>query len=244
MSLFLIIYTVNRDLLIGDVDLGALGGNVVVGNSSGVYGGQTSGQTSGSSASCVSTQTAIAAQASGNICGNISCRTLSGCNYQPYLQMIKQFSASSGVDPRLAVVLMCKESSAKPTANRRNENGTYDCGLMQVNQPNPCDAQALDVATNIQKGVALIAQKSNSSSVKQTYPGVPPTAGIFASYQCCANGTTPNAPSADCTTGNGFSSSIPKWACPINPGTGAFNMCAVNAYACELTACLSSLPSL
>jgi hypothetical protein len=40
---------------------------------------------------------------------------------------------------------------------------------------------------------------------------------------------------------SGFPSSIPKWACPINPGTADLNMCSVKSYVCELSSCLNSL---
>ena len=111
---------------------------------------------------------------------------------------------------------------------------------MQVNQSTPCDSSSLDPQTNIARGVSKMKEKINSSSASQTYPNIPAEAGVFASYNCCANGTAPNSESASCKTSDGWPS-IPKWACPIDPGTGSSNMCAVKAYACELSACLEKL---
>jgi hypothetical protein len=134
---------------------------------------------------------------------------------------------------------MCKESRAQVNAAGNNPNGTFDCGLMQINQPTPCDATILNPAENIRRGVALMKEKIRLTS--QTYQNIPAETGPFSSYNCCANGTVPNAPSADCTTANGFPFAIPKWACPINPGESSSNMCTVKNYACELSVCMKQL---
>ena len=85
----------------------------------------------------------------------------------------------------------------------------------------------------------LMKQKISASS--QIYQNIPVETGPFSAYNCCANKTIPNSPSADCTPANGFPFSIPKWACPINPGEGDFNMCSVKSYACELSVCMKQL---
>ena len=251
-SLWLILYTLNKGLVMGDVGLEGLR----VGNGTSGKGGLSviPVVTPGSSTiqpgsgvtntSCASTVSAIAAIKSQAVCGNTQCKSLNGCQYSKYSSMINAAAGNYGVDPKMLIVLMCKESSANPAAQNRNPNGTYDCGLMQINKNGACDASILDPQTNINAGAALL--KGKIPVVNQVYPGFPnvngvAVAGVFASYNCCSNGTVPNAESVDCNQSSGFPFTIPKWACPINPGEGTFNMCVVKNYACELTACLNSL---
>lgn len=259
-SLFLILFTVNKDLVTGNVGLSEFGraqgsggglstGNTIQSGQGGVYGG--GGATGGypattqpgsgnTSRSCESTQATISRlQSSGGICGGVSCTVLSGCNYQQYASIINTEARAVGVDPRMIIVTMCKESRAISTAQGQNPNGSFDCGLMQINQAGVCDATILNPTENIRRGVALMRQKINASN--QVYQNIPAEAGAFSSYNCCANGTVPNSPSADCTTASGFPYAIPKWACPINPGEGTYNMCVVKNYACELSACMRQL---
>ena len=241
LSLFVIIYTFNRNILTGDVGLSGLrssgGGAVTTGV---VGGGTTGGASNASSRTCADKDAVIKSLTSQQgICGNATCTALSGCNYRQYQSMIESSAAKEGVDPKMVIVLMCKESRANASAQNKNPDGTYDCGLMQVNQKNACDTSSLDPATNIARGVSLLKEKI--SQANQVYQNIPAKAGVFASYNCCSNKTIPNAPSADCTTQNGFPFSIPKWACPINPGDSQFNMCAVKNYACDLNACYEAL---
>jgi hypothetical protein len=193
------------------------------------------------SRSCTSVDAVKASlTSSSGICGNTSCTVLSGCNYQQYLPIIERETNGDTQLKKMIIVTMCKESRGRESAQNRNTNGTFDCGLMQINKSS-CDQTILAPDANIREGVRLMKQKI---SAVQRYPviqNVPVTGNIFASYNCCANGTIPAAPSADCTPANGFPANFPKWACPLNPGEGTFNMCAVKSYACELTACLNQL---
>ena len=252
-SLFLIIFTVNKDLLTGDVGLSALrtiatagGGNAGGGTPPGVVGGtgttNTNSGSGGSSASCESTNTTISKlQSTGGICGGYTCGVLSGCNYQAYMSVIDSAVAGDAQLRKMIIVTMCKESRGNPKAQNRNDNGTYDCGVMQVNQTAPCESNPsqASIENNIRQGVSLMRQKISASS--QVYPNIPAETGAFSSYNCCANGTVPNSPSADCNTSSGFPYPIPKWTCPINPGEGSFNMCSVKSYACELSVCMNQL---
>ncbi len=241
-SLFLIIFTVNKDLLIGDVGLGALqaqrGGVVAIAP------GASAVNSGNSSRACEASEAVIAkARSTQGVCGGTTCRILTGCNYEQYRSIIERESQAAGVNPKLIIVTMCKESGARvnPPENKNpNPNGTYDCGLMQINQPGPCTENILDPTENIKRGVALMKQKLSFAT--QVYPSIPTEAGAFASYNCCANGTIPHAPSEDCTVAAGFPFALPKWACPLNPGEGVYNMCTVKNYTCELSACLKSLP--
>lgn len=239
LLLFVILYTLNRDLLVGDVGLDGLR------VSRGVYtNGNMTFSPSGTSRACESKESVVSSLSSpSGLCGNTTCSVLSGCNYQKYLATIKEESLRQGVDYKMVVVVMCKESNAIETATPKpNPDGTYDCGLMQINQKTPCTPSVLNPQANIAMGVNLLKEKMNSSSASRIYTGVPQKGGVFASYNCCSNGTIPNDPSTDCTQSSGFAGSIPKWACPINPGTSEFNMCGVKAYACELVSCLNSVP--
>jgi hypothetical protein len=252
LALFVIIYTFNKDLLTGDVGLKELKLNPVAGGSAlgtgsgGNSGGATGGSSSGSGgggASCADTQSVISSLSSQNgVCGTAQCTALSGCAYQQYMPIIQSKATEAGVSTSVVIAVMCKESKGNANAQNRNPNGTFDCGLMQVNQPGGCDQASLDPATNIARGIQKI--QSAMSSASQVYQNIPQTLGAFASYNCCANGTVPNAPSADCTQASGFPFSIPKWACPINPGEGQFNMCTVKSYACDINACVSALDSM
>lgn len=244
LSLFVILYTFNKDLLSGNVGLDGL--RAAPGKSGGFVSGggvpitSNTSSSNSSSKTCEPTNTVIASlKSTGGVCGGARCTALSGCAYQSYLPTIQQESSKAGIDYKMVVVLMCKESSAKPAAQNKNPNGTYDCGLMQINQTTPCDAAILNPETNIARGVSLL--KGKLAAVNQIYPNVPTIAGVFASYNCCANGTVPHSPSADCKQETGFDQSVPKWVCPINPGDSQYNMCAVKSYACELTACLNQL---
>jgi hypothetical protein len=256
LGLWLILFTVNKDMLTGEVGLENLKTDPIkaTSNSSGITTGGNGGTTgggntntgntggsSGTSASCNNVDAVKAAVQPGGagICANVTCSLTSCINNNEHVPLIKSIAGS---DWKMALVLMCKESSGRADAQNVNPNGTYDCGLMQVNQATPCDASILDPRKNITAGVAKLREKMNASSNAQQYPNlqVRPETAIFTAYNCCANGTVPNSPSVSCKTSDGWPN-IPKWACPIDPGEGKFNMCGVKAYACDLTACLNSL---
>ena len=251
-SLFLIIFTLNKGLLTGNVDLSefkagaisrGLRGSMAAGNGAGV--GVGSVGSGGTSKLCESTETTITKlQSSGGICGDAVCTALSGCNYQQYMTIIDQAVGSDAQLKKMIIVTMCKESRGDPRASHLNSSDqSYDCGLMQINQKSPCNSATLidpdNIKANIQEGVTLMKKKIAATS--QVYQNIPAETGPLSSYNCCANGTVPNSSSADCNSASGFPFSIPKWACPINPGTGDFNMCSVKSYACELSACMKQL---
>jgi Transglycosylase SLT domain len=241
-SLFLLLVTVNKGLVSGGVGLGGL--RTVGSNSFSSGSAVTRSVSSGTSRACDSTESTLTKlQSSGGICGGTACTILSGCFYKNYTSIIEQATGGDSTLTKLTIVTMCKESRGKPQATNQNPNGSYDCGLMQINQATPCEqnpSQASQEA-NIRAGVAKIRETLSTASRYGVVPGVPAEGSAFASYNCCSNGTKPAAPSADCTPSNGFPANFPKWACPINPGEGTYNMCSVRGYACELTACLGLL---
>ncbi|MFA5132262.1 MAG: hypothetical protein WC444_02970 [Candidatus Paceibacterota bacterium] len=241
-SMFIVIYTFNKDLLNGDVGLAVLktegvkGGAMVTGGAAGTGGVAATG-----AVPAATVQSTLSSLSSGNVCGAATCSALSGCNYTRYLPLLKTAAANNGVDVKMLIVLLCKENrSLDVNADHVNDNQSHDCGLMQINQPGACSGSILDPATNISRGAQLLAGKMGA----QTYGNVPAPASVFAAYNCCGTvGMNSNDPSADCNTSTGFTSAIPKWACPINPGPSATNMTFVKNYACEANACLSD-PSL
>ncbi len=240
LGLWLVLFTVNKDMLTGDVTLTNLRAEVG-GSSVSTNTGATTGSPSGTSASCSNIESIKASVQAGGagICANTSCSLTACMNNSQYLPLIKTIAGSNW---KMALVLMCKESSGNKDAQNKNPNGTYDCGLMQVNQAGPCDASILDPQRNITAGVAKLQEKMNSSINAAQYPNIQvrPETAIFTAYNCCANGTIPNSPSVSCAQSDGWPS-MPKWACPIDPGEGKYNMCGVKAYACDLTACLNQL---
>ena len=246
LLLWVLIYTINPDMLKGDVGLGGLRvGSVAVTNKSSGDSLVTQEYlgSGGGSTSCSSKEDVISSLSSGNVCGNTTCSVFSGCNYKQYLPILKNVAGGDSQKLKMLVVIMCKESKANPKAIHQNADGNgYDCGLMQINVRNgkTCndEPQLFDPETNIRKGAELLSQKMNVRS----YGNIPTPASVFASYNCCSTGN-PNDVSVSCTGESGFTNPIPKWACPINPGPTKTNMCFVKNYACELNACLSD-PSL
>ena len=244
-SLFLILVTVNEDMVSGTVGLDGLrvrGGSGTMTNTGSVTGTQTS--SSGTSRACESTQAVLTKiGSSGGLCGGTVCTVLSGCSYANYNTIIDQATGGDSDLKKRTIVTMCRESGGRPNAKNQNPDKSYDCGLMQINQKTPCEenpSQASQEA-NIRAGVAKIKETLNTASHYAVVAGVPTQGNAFASYNCCSDRTKPAEPSGDCTPANGFPTNFPKWACPINPGGSPHNMCSVKGYACELVACMGAL---
>ena len=174
---------------------------------------------------------------SGGVCSNKSCSAK--CSFSAeVLTAIKTEASAKGVDYRYVAAIACRESGGNPNAKGAlANNGKPDCGLMQINSTS-CGADIMNLKNNIDAGIDLFKSKLNS--VPSSYPNIARETQAFAAYNCCSNGDNPNAQSNDCTVSAGFTFTLPKWACPINPGTGNFNMCAVKDYACDITSCASS----
>lgn len=172
-----------------------------------------------------------------NLCVNTTCsRTCS--NLGQFESSIQTYASQSGLDPRVVKAVICRESSGTPNVQNTAVSPTA-CGLMQVNVSSGTTCATdprgnlLDPQTNIRVGTGILAQKY-ASVRSYSYASITPYQMAFAAYNCCANGDNPNAASRDC------GSAVPKWACPINPGTGTYNMCAVQNYACDVSACVFS----
>jgi hypothetical protein len=174
----------------------------------------------------------------GKVCGNQGCSSTSDeCKNNvntKYSTMITAAGATAEEAPYIKAII-CRESKGDPNAD--NKKG--DCGLMQINNSsyvNGCPAKILDPQTNITQGVALFKSKKPSSAGSYASSGIDVNMMAFANYNCCANQDLPNDASNSCNPNDGWPK-LPKWACPIDPGTGSSNMCAVKDYACDVSAC-------
>lgn len=163
-----------------------------------------------------------------NYCGTTSCSKT--CNLSQYDSLINQYETSI-VPAKIIKAIICRESDGNPNAQNANS-----CGLMQVNTDRGTDCvgnttgNLFQPEINIKAGVKKLTEKYNSAA-NRAYTNISHYQMAFASYNCCGNGENPNDPSRDC------GKDVPKWACPINPGIGRFNMCAVKNYACDVEAC-------
>ena len=262
-GLWLILFTVNKDLLTGNVGLDNLrtststyaqGGSMTTGSVAASTG-------SGSTQKCddVAVVKAAVSTNGAGICANTTCGLPQAClTNNPYFTYIKTQSDNLGVPYKMIVATMCKESGGNPLAKHNNGGNSWDCGLMQINQQGECSSVAptpAEINANILAGITLMKTKIDKVSNAHVYPSLKLAnsrqTAAFTSYNCCANDTVTNDPSSQgndssgnplgCKVTDGWPE-IPKWACPVNPGTGAFNMCGVKAYACELTACMQNVP--
>lgn len=193
----------------------------------------------GTGKTCADPNVVISSLQEGNVCANTSCK--SGCSLDPsILSIVKDEARIAQVNYKIIAALICRESSGnKDAVGEHAQNGKKDCGLMQINKA-VCDTSIMDPRTNIQEGIRIFKNKIASvSGSKYSYSGgITKEMMAFASYNCCANGDDPNSQSVSCTRETGFSSPIPKWVCPIDPGSEAFNMCNVKAYACDVYKCM------
>ncbi len=243
-SLVMIMLWVAPDMVTGDVDLSGFrlnGSKAAVTTNTPTRPGATSQNVP--SASCSNPDTLKKSLASGSgVCAGATCTVLADCNLTPYLPIIKQEAAKQGLDYRFVAAIMCRESRGKKdSVSPPDKVGTINCGLMQINKRGTCTAEDLDPQTNIARGAALLKEKYGA--ISQIYPNIKKESLVAAAYNCCGGGDNPNASSNDCTVASGFPYSIPKWACPINPGTPPSNMCDVRSYACSIAACIESLPA-
>ena len=192
------------------------------------------------STKCANPQTFLESQKSGvQVCSSTSCNKI--CQFEPSIRRLAVDEAQkAGINYRILLALICQESSGEVNPPpHKNDNGTFDCGLMQINSNGPCSSSILDPATNIRAGITLYQQKFSDAS-KYKYNGIAQEAMAFANYNCCGSEGSPNQPSNDCSMKNGFPYDMPKWACPINPGASKTNMCFVKDYSCSVLACIKN----
>ncbi len=206
--------------------------------------------TSATTSTTSSTVASAAVDSSGNClnaampgaqtCTGYSCISTCG-SISSYVSAISSASSRYGVSENLIRGVICRESSGNTNAIRNESDGTMSCGLMQVNVRTQaeCDYQVSHPAENIMRGTGILSEKvaqAQRTMNSRGYDTVEVEEMAAAAYNCCANGEDPNLPSSDCTAANDWGL-VPKWACPIDPGTSEFNMCAVKDYACSVGSC-------
>lgn len=249
LSIWLILNALNPDML--NIRLGGFGStssgsgvSVVVGNNNGSGAGSTTTAvtpvSNTNTPGCQSVSIAIdSLKNNNNVCSSISCaRECNNLKSGPLRDIINTESAAAGVDPRLIAAIACRESSGKTDAVGTDPGGTKGCGLMQITEGSTCDARQFDATYNIRAGIQKYKSKLSTQSA-YNYPNVDKSAQALSAYNCCANGDNPNSKSNDCNMSTGWPQDLPKWACPINPGAGQFNMCTVKSYSCEILSCIS-----
>jgi len=188
------------------------------------------------SRSCSDPSVVISQLQTSGVCANTVCRSSVGCKLTPWRDIIIEESGKAGVSASVIGALLCRESGGVNQTGKLAQNGKQDCGLMQINRAS-CDASIMDPRTNIKEGIRLYKQNASAVSSFSYGGGITKDMMVFASYNCCGTEGSPNAKSVSCNPATGFNSPIPKWACPIDPGTSQFNMCAVKNYACDVAAC-------
>ncbi len=240
-----VIAYLNKDIVSGNIFFKSAYNNSASSGDTGIQQNPTQNtkNTVTPSLSCTDPNILISSLKTGSsVCGKSECRSKEGCNLTPYISIIKYEAKSAGINDGVIAAIICRESHGNKDADSgksgrvANSNGTVDCGLMQINRKGTCDADSLDPTKNIREGINNYKNKLASVSSKN-YVGVTNYMKAFAAYNCCGGGENPNDVSVSCTSQKGFDTSLPKWACPIDPGVGAYNMCAVNNYVCDVSAC-------
>ena len=199
-------------------------------------GGGSGGGGGGGGAACEDITTAKARlSGGGTVCdGTGSCPS---CNTAAFDGFITSYGNAAGISPGLIRGLIARESSCNPSSVKNEANGTQSCGLMQVNtgsSSHSC-AQLQDPETGIKEGVRILATAFNSArSLSGSYGSTVTVNELAAAIHNAGAGQS--ARSADCDAASGWPT-IPKWGCPINPGTAQFNACAIRNYACNVGAC-------
>lgn len=199
----------------------------------------STGPATGGGALCTDPVALKSALAAGKtVCAGDSFSCPSICDTSRWNGAIAVASAKYGVAESFIKLIISKESACNPTAVGR----TGDCGLMQVKPSGVGNTSCLgpafnltDPDVNIDQGTKFLAAAFSSASSLLAKYGATTTkeALVAAQYN---GGAGNNASSVDCKTADGWPV-ISKWGCPINPGEGEFNACAIRRYACSVQAC-------
>jgi hypothetical protein len=173
----------------------------------------------------------------GTVCNNTGvCKS---CDTSPYNALIQAAAAKYGVSDKFIKAIIARESSCNPASVKSESNGTQSCGLMQVNTAASgytC-AQLQNASTGIDEGTKMLAKAYSSAQTLSSQYGN--TVTVYELAAAIHNaGSGQSGTSADCNASSGWPS-IPKWGCPINPGSAAFNACDIRDYACSVGACVN-----
>lgn len=153
------------------------------------------------------------------------------CDTSSYDAYINKYAGSVPKD--LIKTIIARESSCNPNAEASDSNGK-SCGLMQVSgSALGCDALK-DPETGIREGMKKLSSAySSAQGMMGQYGGTVTQSELAAAIYNGGQGQS--TASADCTSSSGWPT-IPKWGCPINPGSAQFNACAIRDYACDVGA--------
>lgn len=149
--LFLLLFTINKDMVTGRVGFSGLNNKQSLQKET-VVPGMVLTSSSGAPSSCESKEAIINKMSSSGVCAGTVCKSMVGCTYRQYIPLIQKEAASLNIDPKLIIVTMCRESRGNKSAQNKNPDGTFDCGLMQINQEGSCGVAILDPEENIKRG--------------------------------------------------------------------------------------------
>lgn len=174
----------------------------------------------------------------GTVCsgGSFSCPAI--CDTSAWNSMISTAATSNGISANFIKAIIARESGCKAGTT----GPTGDCGLMQVKPSSVGNTTCtgpnfnlMDPNTNITQGTKILARAfSSASSMIGVYGSTTTQQALAAAIY--NGGIEQSGKSVDCKTSDGWPV-IPKWGCPINPGTATFNACAIRKYACSMAAC-------
>ncbi len=208
-------------------------------STSGGAGGGGATTTSSTGATCTDpTALKTALSNGGTVCSGGSFSCPSRCDTTAWNGMIATAAGSTGISADFIKAIITKESGCKSDTVGK----TGDCGLMQVKPSSvgntTCTGQKynlLDPNTNITQGTKILQQAfSSASSMIGAYGSTTTQQALAAAIYNAGAGQS--SKSADCKPADGWPV-IPKWGCPINPGTATFNACSIRKYACDMAAC-------
>lgn len=213
---------------------GGSGGGSAGGTTGGGGGTPTSG--GGGGAACEDISAAKARlSGGGTVCnGSGSCPS---CSTAAFDGFITSYGGASGISLGLIRGLIARESSCDPKSVKKEDDGTQSCGLMQVNTRSSsysC-AELQNPETGIKEGVRIL--KAAFDSARSLLPSYGSTVTVEELAAAIHNaGAGQSSASVSCKVSDGWPK-IPKWGCPIDPGTAKFNACAIRNYACNVGAC-------
>ena len=172
--------------------------------------------------------------AGGTVCTpDASCAS---CDTSTWDASISNYSTLYGVPEEVIRTILARESSCgldPATYDMALSADGLSCGLMQVVGMTDC----YDDDESIKQGTIILAAAYASASSMIGPYGTTVTLDELAAAIYNA-GVVQSTASADCTPLTGWPT-IPKWGCPINPGTATYNACYIRDYACDVGACLN-----
>jgi hypothetical protein len=172
----------------------------------------------------------------GTVCNNTG--TCKSCNTSQFSAYIQQASNKYNIPQSFIKAIIARESSCIPTSVKQESDGTKSCGLMGVNgvaSTYSCD-QLKNPAIGIDEGTRILAKAyADAQSLKAQYGNTVTVAELAAAIHNAGKGQSTS--SVDCKSPDW--PTIPKWGCPINPGTAQFNACDIRDYACDVGACVN-----